>query len=96
MTERPDNRDDTVRASTLAGDNLRGATDFGPRGGWAIAQRLLTDVDTTRPCAKCYTNHVRCRGAKSFVDDLFDLCGDLSHRSNNRQTLSFFFVKTPN
>jgi hypothetical protein len=26
-------RDDTVSASTSAGDNIRGATDFGPRGG---------------------------------------------------------------
>ena len=49
---------------------MRGATDFGPRGGQATAQRLLADVDTTRPRAECDTNHVRCRGAKSFVDDL--------------------------
>jgi hypothetical protein len=49
---------------------MRGATDFGPRGGEATAQRLLADVDTTRPRAECDTNHVRCRGAKSFVDDL--------------------------
>jgi hypothetical protein len=49
---------------------MRGATDFGPRGGRATAQRLLADADTTRPRAECDTNHVRCRGAKSFVDDL--------------------------
>ena len=30
---RPENRDDTVSSSTSAGDNIRGATDFGPRGG---------------------------------------------------------------
>ena len=49
---------------------MRGATDFGPRGGRATAQRLLADADTTRPRAECDNNHVRCRGAKSFVDDL--------------------------
>jgi hypothetical protein len=49
---------------------MRGATDFGPRGGKATALRLLADVDTTRPRAESDTNHVRCRGAKSFVDDL--------------------------
>ena len=49
---------------------MRGATDLGPRGGSATAQRLLADADATRPCAECDIYHVRCRGAKSFVDDL--------------------------
>ena len=53
-----------------AGDDIRGATDFGPRGGKATALRLLADVDTTRPRAESDTIHIRCRGAKSFVDDL--------------------------
>jgi ribosomal protein L25 (general stress protein Ctc) len=43
--------------------------DFGPRGGKATALRLPADADTTRPRAESDTNHVRCRGAKSFVDD---------------------------
>lgn len=32
--------------------------------------RLLADADTTRPRAEGDTIHIRCRGAKSFVDDL--------------------------
>jgi hypothetical protein len=60
----------SLMASSSGGDDIRGATDFGPRGGQATALGLLADADTTRPRAQSDTIHIRCRGAKSFVDDL--------------------------
>jgi hypothetical protein len=76
-------RDDTVSASMSAGDDIRGATDFGPRGGKATAQRPLADADTTRPRAESDTIHIRCRGAKSFVDDLGQSRGVVLSRAVN-------------
>jgi hypothetical protein len=50
--------------SMSAGDDIRGATDFGPRGGKATAQRLLADADTTRPRAESDTITRRPRGVR--------------------------------
>jgi hypothetical protein len=42
---------DEAKIYVKAGDDIRGATDFGPRGGQATALGLLADADTTRPRA---------------------------------------------
>ena len=47
----------------------RGATDFGPRGGKAT-ERWLLPAPTNAPVCRSDSNHMRRRGAKSFVDDL--------------------------
>ena len=61
----------TIPSAPLAarGNDTRGATDSGPRGGEATAhgyRRSSTDATASRSDS----NHMRRRGAKSFVDDL--------------------------
>lgn len=48
---------------------MRGSTDFGARGGEATARRLLASADEALAC-RSDSDHMRRRGARSFVDDL--------------------------
>ena len=60
---------------------MRGATDFGPRGGEATAIAALGGRLQLRPRAESDSNHTRCRGARSFVDDLVQSRGVVLSRA---------------
>ena len=48
---------------------MRASTDFGVPGGQATVHGSLPPPDSAAEC-RSNTNHMRRRGAKSFVDDL--------------------------
>ena len=60
---------DTVSASMLGGNYRHGSTGFGARGGQATATGSFLARNSAPVCLNDI-HPIKCRGAKSFVDDL--------------------------
>ena len=60
---------DTVSASMLGGNYRHGSTGFGARGGQATATGSFLTRNSAPVCLNDI-HPIKCRGAKSFVDDL--------------------------